>query len=105
MAVSKELLKVILQRTQENKIDWSPLSSGGFVARIGGSSIAIDQMAGAKFYSLRITNEKNMVIESISTLEESDPEQYVAAIYELARRQALKIDETILSLKSALDNL
>ena len=98
MAVSDDLLSTIHQRTVEGKIEWSSLSNTGFIAQIGDNAITLDR-TGPEIV-LRITNDENTVIESSSSLRRAD--SIIEQIYEIARRKALKIDETLSSLNSPL---
>jgi hypothetical protein len=57
-------------------------------------------------YALRITNERGTVIET--AVSESIAEFSTTAlqeIYELARRQALRVNETLLDIKKTLERL
>jgi hypothetical protein len=106
MADPIELVSAVFRRTRERKLEWSPLSMGGFIARIGPNSLVIDRISGTTgYFTLRVTNDKNTVVESITNLEISDQDKLLESLYELARRQALRIDETLSNVKDALDKL
>jgi hypothetical protein len=105
MALTQDLIETILQRTREGKLDWSELSESGYIASIGLNSIVIDR-GKTGGYALRITNERGTVIET--AVSESIAEFSTTAlqeIYELARRQALRVNETLLDIKKTLERL
>lgn len=103
LAVSSELVNTILARTREGKLGWEELSSTGFLARVGQTFIVIDRSRGSQI-TLRITDEVGKAIETIDS-SPFEPHEPLIEIYELARRQALKVDETLSDLKRRLDNL
>ena len=113
MAISAKLIETILERTRERKLSWSELSASGFTAPIKPNSLTIDQTVtrhGTVSYVLRIANEQGTVIDTASEEEASLPailteEGPLQEIYELARRQALRVDETLVNIKDALENL
>jgi hypothetical protein len=106
MPISSDLFDTILQRAREGKLEWSELSDTGFIAPIGLNSIVIDQ-GRTRGYTLRITNERGTVIDTAN----SDIGWGVAGedrfeeLYELARRKALRVDETLVQLKRTLEEL
>jgi hypothetical protein len=106
MAIPAELIGTILERTRERKLSWSELSSTGFTAPILPNSLIIDQTTdrrGSVEYVLRIANEQGTVIDITS--EDGWLEGPLQQIYELARRQALRVDETLVNIKNALERL
>lgn len=105
MAIPKDLIVTILERTRERKLSWSELSSTGFTAPIIPNSLIIDQTMdrGDISYVLRIANKQGTVLETES--EEEIWAGPLQQIYELARRQALRVDETLVNIKDALEKL
>jgi hypothetical protein len=106
MAIPAELIGTILERTRERNLSWSELSSTGFTASILPNSLIIDQTTdrrGSVEYVLRIANEQGTVIDITS--EDGWLEGPLQQIYELARRQALRVDETLVNIKNALERL
>src|SRR5258708_1448493 len=102
MAVPSELIDTILTRTREGKLEWSELSRAGFTAPIGTNSITIDRVGGGG-YVLRIANENGTVIERTTIEDRGSPT--LEEIYETARRQALRVDETLYNIKRNLEEL
>lgn len=102
MAIPKDLVEIILERTRERKLRWSKLSNTGFTSQIPPNSITID-FGGHSAYMLTITDERGTVLEQSDT--ETLDSQPLEEIYELARRQALRIDDALLHLKQKLEEL
>ena len=110
MADPAELLSTILARTQEGKLTWEELSSTGFLTHVGQTMIIVDRLRNERPPSMRITEETGKLLEVIEgpivggggILGAKD---LLSEIYELARRQALRVDETLSDLKRSLDRL
>ncbi|SRR5271170_6560920 len=106
MAVSSELVNTVLERTREGKLTWEELSLTGFLTRVGQTMIIIDRPHGGVTRPLmRITDENGKVLETIEPADWGDTGQLLSEVYELARRQALRVDETLSDLKRSLDRL
>lgn len=108
MAIPTELIATILERTVERKLSWSELSNTGFTAPIMPNSLIIDQTVdrrGSVEYVLRIVNEQGTVLEATTEGEDDLLPGPVQQIYEMARRQALRVDETLAHIKNALEKL
>jgi hypothetical protein len=103
MAVSSELVNTILARTREGKLTCEELSLTGFMARVGQTIIIVDRSPGSQI-TLHVTDETGKLIELINN-EPFTADEILIEIYELARRQALKVDETLSELKRKLDAL
>jgi len=71
------------------------------MAPIGANSLIIDRMRSGACV-LRITNERGTVIENITGDWNTEE---LEEIYESARRQALRVDETLVNIKEALEKL
>lgn len=110
MAERSELVATVLARTREGKLDWEELSQTGFLTRVGQTMLVIDRPRGNQQPSMRITDESGKVLEVIgdpvfsggAALATVD---LLSELYELARRQALRVDETLSNLKRQLDRL
>jgi hypothetical protein len=107
MALPSELVNTILARTREGKLTWEELSLAGFLTRVGQTMIIIDRPRGDRLPSMRITDESGKVLETIEPPVYTDdaPTELLSDLYELARRQALRVDETLSDLKRSLDRL
>lgn len=106
MALPSEtvLLTSILSRTQEEKLAWEELSSSGFVTRVGQTLIVIDRARGDP-PNLRVTDTSGRILEEIKAPLGSETASFLSEIYELARRQALRVDEALSDLQRMLDKL
>lgn len=110
MAVPSELVNTILARTREGKLGWEELSLTGFLTRVGQTMIIIDRPRADRLPSMRITDESGKVLETIEPPVYPDatqalPIDLLSELYELARRQALRVDEALSDLKRRLDKL
>jgi hypothetical protein len=107
MAVPSELVNTILARTREGKLSWEELSSSGFLTRVGQTMIVIDRSRSDGVPYLRITDESGKVLETIEfpVVSDDSVEELLSILYELARRQALRVDETLSDLQRSLDRL
>jgi hypothetical protein len=103
MADLTDLAAVVLARTQQGKLKWGALSSGGYYTKIGQNTITIDRVVGSvpNNFSLRFTNDQGKVVETVTSRVYDN----LGQLYELARRQALQVDETLSTIKRALDDL
>jgi hypothetical protein len=107
MADPSELVDTILTRTREGKLSWEELSSNSFLTRVGQTMIVVDQWRSDGLPYLRITDESGKILETIGypIYTEGGREELLSTLHELARRQALKVDETLSDLKRSLDKL
>jgi hypothetical protein len=106
MAVSSELVNTILARTREGKLAWEELSQTGFLARVGQTMIIVDRPRNEDPF-LRVTDEFGKILETIESpvFAEGQSEELLSNLYEIARRQALRVDEALSHLKRSLDKL
>ena len=109
MADPSELVSTILTRTREGKLNWEELSQTGFLTRVGQTLIIIDHPRGEEWPTMRITDESGKSLEVIRgpivSGEGLGTAELLSEIHELARRQALRVDETLSDLKRSLDKL
>jgi hypothetical protein len=101
MPVEEDLPEIILAKTREGKLAWERLSAGGFLVLLGFNTITIDRTSAS--ITIRIVNSDGLTIQTFNSQQRRD--QIIEELYDLARRQALKIDETLLDVKRSLDNL
>jgi hypothetical protein len=110
MADSSELVGTTLARTREGKLTWEELSQTGFLTHVGQTMIVVDHIKGDQYPSMRITDQLGKVLEIIrgpvvSTSATRGTVDLLSELYELARRQALRVEETLSDLKRNLDRL
>jgi hypothetical protein len=100
-----DLIPILLQKTMEGKIEWDDISSGSYIARLGENSaeVAHDREGGAKL-SLLDTNGRTLETVTWSKLSSPFDEQ-LNELMGIARRKALRIDETVRDVKGFLDRL
>lgn len=105
MADPSELVSTILARTHEGKLSWEELSLTSFLTRVGETMIIIDQVRGGP--AIRITDETGKVLETIASpvYSQNGNKELLSELYELARRQALRVEDTLSNLKRSLDRL
>jgi hypothetical protein len=101
MAVATDLPVTILEKTREGKLSWERLSSGGYFARIGAGTLTVDKVMNVSI--LRIANEEGIVVETLSSGARGNT--VIEDLYELVRRRALRVDETLSNIKRSLDSL
>jgi hypothetical protein len=99
-----ELADSILQRTRDGKLSWAELSQTSYVATIGEDSIIIERRTPS-LYTLRFVNKQGTEIDKIMPDRPSEENKMLEEIYSLARRQALRVDQTLLNIKQMLDRL
>ena len=104
MALPKELIEIILNRVRERKLSWAELSDTGFITKIGPNSITIDFTNRGK-YLLTVTDDHGTILERTDAHEWDAQAGLLKEIYELARRQALQIDDVLVTLKRNLQEL
>jgi hypothetical protein len=104
MTALLEMLPVILQKSRSRKLEWEQLGGNEYIARLGGVALTASDQRGDKFVS--VVGDDGMTLESVSFQKTTKPhDEMIAEIYELARREALKIDDSLEALKKALDKL
>lgn len=101
MPLDVDLPETILTKTREGKLSWERLSSGGYFVTVGKNGLTIDDTSRGVI--LRITNEEGLVVESLNSRDRTD--RTLEDLCELARRQALRVDDTLLDIKRSLDSL
>lgn len=93
------ILDSLLERTQKEELNWkTTANSSKYLLALNDSSITIDSYES--FDGIKITfsfrNEKGEAVESMEVLESEDEIfKHSSKLYDLARRKALKSDETI----------
>jgi hypothetical protein len=97
-----DLVPVVLGKSKEGKIFWKPETPEMFVAEVGKNrSLVIYQDDIDVHLSLR--GSGNTELEGISTESDySGTRAMLRETYDLARRQALKLDEVIDEVKQSL---
>ncbi|HET9393595.1 MAG TPA: hypothetical protein VFO29_08790 [Candidatus Rubrimentiphilum sp.] len=94
-----EVLRLVLDRTKKGAISW--LAQGDVVTtRVGENRITIRNMA--EFYNMAITNANGDLLTSVDSRAGVIPGHWIRELFELARRQTLKVDENLDSMINKL---
>jgi hypothetical protein len=112
-----ELARRLLERTRDGKLRWERTDKPGyFTAVLSGGSVAVQQLSGT-MYQLLVLDAEGVELEKVQassdeltrmsafttpTEDERALDKTVPVLYDLARRQALNIDQ---ALDSLLDEL
>lgn len=112
MAEFDELIPIaakLLQKTREGKIIWEPSLFGGFRCSLGGNfEFVISQPQSEGVFLNMLDNTGNSILNGESTSlptssEEETFSETMKKLYELARRQALRVDEKVRIASELLD--
>ncbi|MBV8888638.1 MAG: hypothetical protein JO305_03110 [Alphaproteobacteria bacterium] len=97
MERSLDLLETILQKTREDKLEWKEYSIGSYIAAVGPNSIIVDRT------NIMLVNERGATIDVI--LADGRNNASLEEIHKLARHRALRVDETLASIRNTLERL
>ncbi|MGD9614422.1 MAG: hypothetical protein AB7H90_08490 [Alphaproteobacteria bacterium] len=103
MAPLKELVQAIFEKTRAGKLLWSELASNAFLTNIGDNSAVISREGNN--FDLVFRNSEGHVLEEIYAGRSEYNEANLDELYEAARRQALRVNETLIEMKRNLDKL
>jgi len=116
----KDVTKKLLEKTRQRKVDWEQAYSSSFRCTLPGGGpesfhFTISYAAGSNFegeaYTLRMSDQGENIIFEASTndlptsREEEEVSQMIEEIYDLARRQALKIEHKLEQASALLDQV
>ena len=94
-----KLYKGLAKKTTENALSWQRTADGNtYLLSLRESSVSVQfQKAsnGTSIYTLSVRNEKGEVVDSVRVGPGSPRFKMVAEIFDVAKRNALKTDETI----------
>jgi hypothetical protein len=101
-----ELIPQILAKTDEGKLKWEALSNDNFISRLGDASLELSFPARGGSVRLALRDGEGRLLETASYEDISSPyDQQLVALYDRARRRALRIDEVVEGIKDKLDKL
>jgi len=113
MVSPTELARSVWEKSRESKLRWEELSENGYIASIGENSVAVDKIQ--QEYYLRFINEDGKVAATIDSRSAgmvrdrnalTGPERsLVEEIYNIARQQVLRTDETLINIHRNLQKL
>jgi hypothetical protein len=100
-----DLIPALLQKTKEGRLEWEDISGGSFVARLGENSVetSYDRDGDPKISLLDSNGRK---LDTVLWGNIGSPfDDQLSELTAIARRRALRIDDTLKSVKGFLDNL
>ncbi len=115
----KDVIKKLLEKTRQRKVDWEQAYSSSFRCTLSGGpesfhfAISHRERSGyeGEAFTLRMSDERENVIFEASTNDlptspaEEEVSQMIEEIYDLARRQALKIELKLEQASALLDQV
>ncbi len=100
----KELIPVLLDRINQGKVLWEALSGSSLVTHVGKTGIELSRERAIT--TLTVRDEEGRRLDTMSDSELSGSfSTLLNALYDLARRKALRVDETLETLKAELERL
>lgn len=103
MPALREIVQTILEKTRAGKLLWSELASDVFLANIGDNSVVISGRGNS--YDLVFRNSEGHILDEIDIERPEYYEINLNELYDIVRRQALRVDETLIEMKRNLDKL
>jgi len=115
----KDVVKKLLDKTRQRKVEWEQAYSSSFRCTLPGGPesfhFTISYRAGSNFeaeaFTLQMSDQRENTIFAVSTNDlptspvEEEVSQMIEEIYELARRQALKIEIKLEQASALLDQV
>jgi len=115
----KEVIKKLLEKTRQRKVDWEQAYSSSFRCMLPGGPesfhFTISYAAGSNFeadaFTLRMSDQGENVIFEATTNDlptspaEEEVSQMIEEIYDLARRQALRVERKLEQASALLDQV
>lgn len=112
MAVSTlyDMLPTILEVTSSKKLEWHVDPSGGYFFQAGKNIVNVwdrsEQDEDVTGFGIRLLNEKKNVIDYIdSSYTNNKIDDYLSAIFYMARRSALDVENIIEDVYNTLSKL
>lgn len=106
MTALSDLIPLLFEKTEERKLQWEDLSGSGksFIATLGDWRLEI--FRNGVDTQLFLRNEAGLIIEAATYQSLPPPiDDQLVRLQALARRNALKVDDALDSLRSSLTNL
>jgi hypothetical protein len=115
----RDVIKKLLEKTRQRKVDWGQAYSSSFRSTLSGGpepfyftvSLADRSNFGSGAFTLQMSDQRENVIFEVSTNDlptspaEEEISQMIEEIYDLARRQALKIGYKLEQASALLDQV
>jgi hypothetical protein len=115
----KDIIKKLLEKTRQRKVDWEQVRLSSFLCTLPGGPepfhFTISYSAGSTFeaeaFTLRMSDHGENIIFEASTNDlptspaEEEASKMIEEIYDLARRQALRIEHKLEQASALLDEV
>lgn len=112
----KDIIKKLLEKTRQRKVEWEQAFSNGFKCTLAASgadsfSFTVSPNSETELLTLRMSDDRrNMIFVATAndlptSPEEDEVSQMIEEIYDLARRQALKIEQKLVLASTLLDRV
>jgi hypothetical protein len=104
MVQVKELIEATMQKTEEGKLQWTGLGDDFYQASIGENSVTIRNQQGFCVFAIR--NSEGTIIDKMEAgVHNTADNRLLQQLFLQARRQALRVDQTLEEIKRTLNNL
>ena len=99
-----QILRGLVERTEEGKLKWSRgTQNGRFITSVDGVAVAIREIADPS-YAFEIFNESGEMVASLDFADSSEAQdQQLSVLFALARISALDVDSTLEKLARGLE--
>lgn len=106
----KPLISKLLEKTNTRSLNWSTTSDASkYEVKIGDNYITIDTftdfVSGISFIKIEILDQLGSKVDSFSVDDSEADYSIISDLYYSARRNALKIDETLADILKELDEI
>jgi hypothetical protein len=112
----KDIIRKLLEKTRQRKVDWEKTFSSSFQCTLaagdtGSFSFTVSANSETESLTLRMSDEnRNTIFAATSndlptSPDEEEVSQMIEEIYDLARRQALKIEQKLVLASTLLDRV
>lgn len=107
-----EFIPLVYLKAKEGKLAWDQAGESGFISPIGDGVVNIRRELKRTSYGVNViayrfslANSSGTTLETYQAIDTEDYFSDLEDIYEMARRKALKVDETLSDLMKSLKSL
>jgi hypothetical protein len=112
----KDIIKKLLEKTRQRKVEWEQAFSNSFQCTLPAGdtdsfSFAVSANSETELLTLRMSDQQRNTIFFVTSNdlptspEEEEVSQMIEEIYDLARRQALKVEQKLVLASTLLDRV
>jgi|SRR5215211_6739899 len=105
MSEIEEITPLVLEKSREEKLKWEDAGEDAFYCNIKDMNLTIERTRSGHALTLRNTDGRVIERTSSAAFQEDALSEALAEIYELARRKALRVEDTLQRFKDALQGL